>query len=889
VRTGAVVAVLSIATAGCIVDTTPARPASATLEQPSRTLVLSNGMRVVLQLAPDFGAATVASGAGAGAADDPQGKRGLAHFVEHLVCQSSHGGVSFWTAVFEGRANAYTTWDETIYHATTDLGALEQTIAVAYDAVVDPLGGVDDVVFQRQKRIVESEVRFSHVEQTQADEALWAAVFSPEHPYARPVGGTIDSVAGLSWADVTGFVDVHYRPENSVLAVVAPLSLADQQRMVERITGLAASAAAPGGPASAGPEAPSVDLPRSYSETTAPVASPRLLIGWSLPSSNKSGDLASLVARMLQGLTVELHKHDDDLSHVEAGAESGKRADLLTVRATLKEGTHVDRSARRVIDEVQGGLAKLAFEFDGFETMRAFYGSEMLYEQESLSTEATDAVWSTLRTGAPTFLAKRGDRLLAVGSDEVLGYVRTYLSPARAHVVLIRPGPPPPAVDSHPELVPAVLRAPVEAPAHGPPIPAAAPTPPRPLLAGLEQHVLSNGLPVVLFQRPGSKFHTVLLGFRGGLAEAAPAGVTVAASWARHRSHQSPRIFGIIHDDWVDASDTLERLRGIGPNLDVTLGYLREQLGFSVFWPPKNFTDRVTLFEHEAQMPSQRLTRRMARALLGDTPLGIDPTAEQIQKITPAELNRWLSRVRQPSNSLLVMVGDFDPQAALAAAEKELGGWGARAAPATPPAAPPVRTELDPSAERLVVVHQPGATHATLQFECLLPKVTAENWGGRRVFENGVYAAVLSHLREKLGSTYAVSDDHLILTGGTDLFRLWTDVDYPLLPDALRWLGQNLTGPGQGFVGRDRVEAIKATTIRDLQIDGASSEGWAGSLLWTWSQSWPLDLRDRLPAAVAEVTRDVLDQLADHCRANGVVGLLGDEARLRRAWEQATR
>jgi zinc protease len=879
--------VLSITTVGCVVDAPPAHPSTAALEQPLRTLVLGNGVRVVLQQSPNFGAAAVAAGIGAGAADDPDGKRGLAHLVEHLVCQSSHG-VSFWGAVFEGRANAYTSWDETVYHDLTDLDGLEQAVALGYDAVADPLGGVDDEVFQRQKRIVESEVRFEHVEETPADEALWAAVFSPQHPYAPPIGGTVQSVAALSWPDVTAFVDAHYRPRNGVLSVVSPLSLYEQQTMVERITGQTAQLTAP--PKANTVDDPRVDLPRSYSETTAPVASPRLLVGWSVPNSLRSGDLASIVARMLRGLSYDLHEHDADLSSVEAYADSGARAGLLTVRAVLKEGTHVDRSAKLVIDEVQAGLGKLAFEFDGFESMRAFYGSATLYEQESIVTEASDAVWSTLRTRAPTFLAQRGDRLRELNTDDVLGYVRTFLSPERAHVVLIRPGPPPASVDAHPELTPAALRVTSPAPpGHGVPVPASTTPHPQPLLSRLEQHVLSNGLPVVLFCRPGSRFHTVLLGFRGGLAEAAPPGVTAAADWARRWEHQSSRIFGILHNEWADEDNTVERFRGMGTNVGETLGFLREQLGFSVFWPPKNFTDRVKLFERENQMPRQRLARRINRALLGDTPLGVSPTAEQIQRITPGELNRWLSRVRQPSNSLLVIVGDFDPEAALHAAEKELGSWGARAKPTAPPTPPPLRTEIAPSAERVVFVHQPGSMSATVEFDCLLPRATAEDWAARRLFENGVSSAVTNQLREKLGSTYTVSTDNLTLRGGTDVFRLWTDVDYPLLPEVLRWLRQNVAGPGQGFVGRDDLDREKVVAARHVALaEGATSPGWADHLFWIWSQDWPLDLWDRLPAAVTAVAPETLDQLADHCRANGVVGLLGDEGRMRRAWDEAT-
>jgi zinc protease len=882
--------------AGCILDVPPAVPVTQPVQTPRRTLVLGSGLRVVLEQAPDYGAAAVVSAISAGAADDPAGKRGLAHFVEHLTVQSSHNGVSFRDATLERRANATTGWDDTTYHAVTDPGALEQTVAVAYDAVVDPLGGVDDAAFQRQKRIVENEVRFHQVEETPADEALWAAVFPAEDPYSLPIAGTVESVDRLSWQDVRAFTAAHYQPARAVLVVVAPSSLDDQQRMIERITGDRVETATPPATPSVESERPAADRAYSYTETRLPVATPRLLIGWALPSSPHANDLAELVTRMVRGLTFELHSRDPDLSSVDGQLHVGTRANLLTLRVILKDGTHPERTARLVLDEVKEGFEKLGFQFQGFESLKSYYGSEVVYEQESLLRRAIDAAQSTLTTGVPSFLAGRGERILALGSADVVGYVHRYVSPDLAHVVLIHPGEPPAlASDAGRALAVAALRTPEAA--SGPParvavVPAAAPPAPNPLLGGLETHTLSNGLTVVLFRRPGSLFHTVLLGFRGGLAQASPPGVTVATAWARLWSKQPPAVFGIVHRDWSDDNNTVEELHGLGSNVSATLERMRDQLGFSVFWPPKNFTDRVKVWQSESEMPEQVLARLMAPALYADQPLGKRPTAEEIQRITPAEVNKWLSRVRQPSNALLVIVGDFDPAAALAAAEKHLGNWwGRNGAPTPPPVDPPPHTELGPGSEgkRIFFAHQPGAAHATLRFDCLLPPTTPENWAARRIFLDGVQDAVLGELRENLGSTYGVSGRLLMLRSGTATFELATDIDERLLPEALRWLRANVAGPGRGFVGRDRLGAIKASAIRSYQLDGATSAGWANYLLGNWSHNWPLDLHDKVAAAIAGVPPEEVDQLADHCRANGVVGLLGNEPRLRRAWDDATR
>jgi zinc protease len=888
-------ATMAALTAGCILSPPPALPVTQPVQSPRRTLMLGSGLRVVLEQAPDYGAAAVVSSISAGAADDPADKRGLAHLVEHLTVQSSHDGVSLSAAALEGRANGTTTWDETTYQALTDVGALEQTVAVAYDAVVDPLGGVDDRVFQRQKRVVENEVRFHQVEETPADEALWAAVFPPADPYSLPVAGTVDSVDRLSWEDVRSFTATHYQPSRSVLVIVAPSPLDEQQRMIERITGDRAAAAAPLATPAVESERSAADWPYSYTETRSPVATPRLLIGWALPASPHSNDLADLVTRMVRGLTFELHSRDPDLLSIVGELQVGTRANLLTLRVILKEAAHPEWTARLVLDDVKGGFEKLGFAFQAFESLRNLYGSEVVHEQESLLRRATDTAHATLETGVPSFLADRGDRILALGSADVIGYVQRYLSPDLAHVVLIRPGEPPvlPSDAGRPLAVAALRTSERWAapPAKVAAVPAAPPPAPHPLLGGVETHTLANGLTVVLFRRPGSLFHTVLLGFRGGRAQASPAGVTVAAAWARRWEKQPPAVFGIVRHDWSDENNTVEELRGLGSNVGPTLEKLRDQLGFSVSWPPKNFNDRVEVWQRESEMPGQVLARQMAPALFADQPLGKAPTAEAIQRITPAEVNSWLSRVRQPSNALLAIVGDFDPAAALAAAQQHLGNWwGRNGAPTPPPADPPPRTELDPGSEgrRIFFAHQPSAAHATLLFDCLLPPTTPENGAARSIFVNGVKDAVLTELRENLGSTYAVSTRLVLLRSGTGMFELGTDIDERLLPQALRWVRANVAGPGQGFVGRDRLAAIKASALRNFQLDSGTSAGWASYLLANWSHNWPLDLHDKVATAISDVTAEEVDQLANHCRANGVVGLLGNEPRLRRAWDEAT-
>jgi hypothetical protein len=182
-------------------------------------------------------------------------------------------------------------------------------------------------------------------------------------------------------------------------------------------------------------------------------------------------------------------------------------------------------------------------------------------------------------------------------------------------------------------------------------------------------------------------------------------------------------------------------------------------------------------------------------------------------------------------------------------------------------------------------VNRPGAQQATVRFQCLLPKVTAESWPSRVVLRTQIWSSLRRALREDLGSSYDVGSRLDFFGGGNNTLTISTDVDYPLLPEALRRLRATLGAGGPGSASASFDPAARARTV--LTGDLRTTQDWAHHLLNKWALSWPLDLRDRLADGVAALHPGELQALADHCSRNGVVGLMGDEPRLRAAWREA--
>ncbi len=157
-----------------------------------------------------------------GSADDPAGKSGIAHFLEHLMFKGTeaHPQGVFSEAVAEvgGQENAFTSTDYTAYFQRASrehLGMLmsyeadRMTGLVLSDAVVDP---ERDVVLEERRMRTDTDPS------AQLQEAVQAAVFS-HHPYGTPIIGWNHEIEGLGRQDALNYYGRFYTPENAILVV----------------------------------------------------------------------------------------------------------------------------------------------------------------------------------------------------------------------------------------------------------------------------------------------------------------------------------------------------------------------------------------------------------------------------------------------------------------------------------------------------------------------------------------------------------------------------------------------------------------------------------------------------------------------------------------------
>lgn len=158
----------------------------------------------------------------AGAADEPPGKSGIAHYLEHLLFKGTDdlapGEFSDTVARQGGSDNAFTSWDYTGYFQRVAADRLELMMQMEADRMRDlKLTGTDilterDVIIEERNQRVENDPGALFGEQRNAAQYL-------NHPYGIPIIGWRHEAESLTLEDALDFYRTYYAPNNAILIV----------------------------------------------------------------------------------------------------------------------------------------------------------------------------------------------------------------------------------------------------------------------------------------------------------------------------------------------------------------------------------------------------------------------------------------------------------------------------------------------------------------------------------------------------------------------------------------------------------------------------------------------------------------------------------------------
>jgi len=190
------------------------------------TYTLDNGLRVVCVEIPHLHSAELAVYLKVGGRNDPPGKEGLSHFLEHILFRGTTefaGSLEIENAfeLIGGTPNASTDADSTCFYSRVHPDHFRRGMEIFASMIMRPLLEGIEI----EKRIITEEAREDLNEKgeeinadTIASRLLW-----PRHPLGMPTIGTLKSIAGITRANLEKHLRTFYVPSRAVVVVAGPV------------------------------------------------------------------------------------------------------------------------------------------------------------------------------------------------------------------------------------------------------------------------------------------------------------------------------------------------------------------------------------------------------------------------------------------------------------------------------------------------------------------------------------------------------------------------------------------------------------------------------------------------------------------------------------------
>ncbi|MBO44406.1 MAG: peptidase M16 [Rhodospirillaceae bacterium] len=212
------------------------------------TFSLKNGLQVVVVSNHRAPVVTQLLIYKVGAMDEPAGKSGVAHFLEHLMFKGTKnlkaGEFSAIVARNGGQENAFTSQDYSGYHQTFAADRLDTMMRIEAERMRNLLLTKKDIEPERKVVLEERNSRVNNNPSALLREEVNAA-FYLNHPYRVPVIGWEHEIKALTLEDLVKFYHQWYAPNNAVLIYAGDVSVEKIRPLVEKHYGKIPSASMP--------------------------------------------------------------------------------------------------------------------------------------------------------------------------------------------------------------------------------------------------------------------------------------------------------------------------------------------------------------------------------------------------------------------------------------------------------------------------------------------------------------------------------------------------------------------------------------------------------------------------------------------------------------------
>ncbi|MGX8009719.1 M16 family metallopeptidase [Mesorhizobium sp. ORM8.1] len=371
-----------------------------------------------------------------GSADEPAGKSGIAHFLEHLMFKgtANHGPGELDRAVSEigGSLNAFTYYDFTAFYERVPPSAVEQMMSFEADRMRNLT--LTDNVIKTERDVVRDErrSRVDNSPQALLDEEVVTTLWQSQ-PYRIPVIGWMHEIEKLDRDDAVAFYD-NYAPNNAVLVVAGDVEPEAVKALAEKTYGTVPRG--PDLPPRERPSEPVQNTRRTLTLSDARVSVPIFSRYWVVPSYRTAkpseAEALDLLAQILAGgKSSRLYQQLVVKRGVAAAAYADFEGTMLdagsfSIRGWLRGDAEL-ADVEATIDAEIARIARNGVTSDELEQTKNRYIRSFIFARDEQGSLA-NMYGATLATGGNVQdVEEWPDRIRKVTADQVKAAAARYL------------------------------------------------------------------------------------------------------------------------------------------------------------------------------------------------------------------------------------------------------------------------------------------------------------------------------------------------------------------------------------------------------------------------------------------------------------------------------
>jgi zinc protease len=412
---------------------------------------LSNGLQLLV--IPDHRAPVVTQMIWyrVGAADEPRGSSGLAHFLEHLMFKGTElvpsAQFSKIVARNGGEDNAFTNHDVTAYFQRVAKDRLPTVMEMEADRMANLRLSEEDVATERKVILEERRFRVDNDPGSILQEQMMAALYE-NHPYGVPIIGWEHEIRALTREDALHFYKRFYAPNNALLVVAGDVEPEEVRALAEANFGKI-----PPNPQLNGrhwPQEPEHQAPITVKLEDARAGRTTVQRYYLAPSyaSAAPGEAEALdllmriatsgsVGRIYKRLVIEGKTAASAGGwYSDSGLDNGRLA-FYAIAAESVSADDLDRAIDAVIAELRDDGVSQA-ELD---RARSSYLAEFVYTSDSQSRMARHYGWRLATGMSVADVEAWPDRLAKVTVDDIRAVARKYLVDKNSVTGILQPLP----------------------------------------------------------------------------------------------------------------------------------------------------------------------------------------------------------------------------------------------------------------------------------------------------------------------------------------------------------------------------------------------------------------------------------------------------------------